>query len=697
MACVPMLIMRRNLDSRQISDNIWELAVNQDHTKSIGNAIRLLYDAENNFRIYTLTREKRRVDLYTRELEEVSDLLEEIDSGNLHHGQLMQIMAEKRFNTDIVLDARKSTDSLWNQAVYIENNLPYLNFGPKSAFGSGGKTRVSNDSAVVESYLVYQRKQHKGLLGRLKDAILDNAAQKTDSVKKVKTIRLATVTGLGSEPRIDTAMLSVNPWSTLLRQLVQARGGLRDKYLLLLESNEALFTRLKGLLAEIQIRAFRMRDESASRLTSNTEDVLARFRYRNLLIECFIIALTLIILALIWQFYRNGLALFYAKRKAENFARLKSTFAATVSHEIRGLTHAINASLEQLNEKQAYSKRKELLHGMKQSWEVLLSMLNNILDYSRMELKGVMPDPEPFSPAGAIREVVSIMRIRAAAKQVDFDLQEGVEQQIRVLGNEAQFKQVVINLVGNAIKFTQKGYIRVESSIGSQKSHGVTVRVIVRDTGRGIEEKDLPYIFEEFHQVNPKEDGNIPKGSGLGLAIVKKIIEQHGGTISVKSVPGTGSTFCFEIPFKAIQTEATPKALPAARKRAQLSGVRMITVENELLHRKFLTILLKNEKAVILEAASGKEALELLQDNEVDIILTDINMPEMTGLELARKIRQLPDKRNASLPVLAVTATVSQDDLQRFREAGISEYLIKPFTPQDLLEKINALISPVAR
>lgn len=696
LASIPVFVILTGGYSQRLEGLIDRIGTRQNNLQRIENVFTLLYSAENNFRIYTLTRDESRATLYRHQLMEISGMLDEISEQYARDSSLEGMLEQKKVEMALLLRANVYSDSLWEQALYLESHpSEFLFYAPGTAT-RGRAAEATEDSSIVESYLVYQRR-HKGLLGRIKDAILDNGTLRADSIRTVKTIgvrddgagRLARRTGL------DTAQIGVNLWSNVLDQLNSARGGLRAKDMTLLRSNETMFSELKSAMGSIRQHEFELVDSQNQAAARHTRELLNEFRSKRILMASFIIILAMIILGFIWQFYKNGELLLDAKRKAENFARLKTTFAATASHEIRGLTHAINASVETLNEKQPFSRKKETLQHMQQSWETLLAMLNNILDYTRIEQAGGGVSRAPFSPGDAIRTVMTTMKARAKNKSLDLVALVELPERLSVVGDEGQFTQILINLLGNALKFTFEGSVTLKAFSEKMAPREILLTVSIKDTGRGIEKKHLAIIFNEFQQIDPEKDERVPQGSGLGLAIVKKIIEQHAGKIDVKSEPGKGSEFTFQIPYTlAPDRDEHPGPQPAAGEAPQ--GLRILMVENDLLHRKYLGMLLRKANMVVMEASDGQEALEMLETRKVDVVLTDINMPGMNGYELVMRIRRHPTLPNPSIPVIALTGTASEEDIARFREVGMNDYMVKPFTPKDLLRKLSDIMSSVS-
>jgi signal transduction histidine kinase/CheY-like chemotaxis protein len=690
LALIPIYILSNKRYSGKLKQTVGQMQHPRHEIEKIDHAIQLLYIAENNFRWYSLTGDSSRKQRYNEELSDLSDLLDKIIQQYNADSGLSSMLTAKQQAMRSLLQARLYADSLWDQARFLDVRPPHSFASASGTYPAGQPT--SADSMLMESYSVHHREQ-KGLLGRIRDAIL-NKPSSVDSVKKIKIqVSQGGNTATNSLLTDDEINDSTHLWVNLLSRLTDARTTIHYRGVALMMSNELLFDGLRKSLNTLRDNEFALSKIRNDTIVSNAGTLIEEYRLKKILTVSFIIILTLIILFFIWQFYRNEEILWHAKRNAEQFARLKSNFAATVSHEIRGLSHAINASVEAFSEKQTPSRRKELLNTMKSSWGTLTTMLNNILDYTRMEQPDQIILKAPFMPAQAIAEVADTLRARAERKAIGMKMALSLPDNLVVSGNESQFKQILINLFGNAIKFTAEGSVTVEAYLAKNASpEEVRLTVSVKDTGRGIAQKDLPLIFEEFQQIDPEKDPMIVRGSGLGLAIVRRIIEQHGGKIEVKSEPGVGSEFCFHLTYPAVQPAGIKTPLPTTDKRP-LTGLRVMVVENELLHRKYLTMLLSKAGMTFIEASDGQEALTLLAKQEVDLILTDINMPGMTGTELAREIRSISEKNKSRIPILALTATVSEEDIHQFKAVGMNDFLIKPFTPEDLITKLSDVVS----
>jgi CheY-like chemotaxis protein len=252
-----------------------------------------------------------------------------------------------------------------------------------------------------------------------------------------------------------------------------------------------------------------------------------------------------------------------------------------------------------------------------------------------------------------------------------------------------RLKQVIMNLLGNAIKFTIKGQVTLSAYIKNETTDGLILKIKVTDTGLGIDKNDLPHIFEEFSQVATAQKATRHRGTGLGLAICKKIVELQGGKISVNSVPGQGSTFSFELPLKKReQSKAVIAQSLSEELIAYMVAYKHVLFAEDNHFNVLLGTTILNKWNIKYDVAyNGYEALLLFQKNKYDLILTDIQMPEMNGLELTRFVRNYPDITKSNIPIIALTANVMKEDRDIYFNAGINDAVLTPFSEKELIEK----------
>ena len=381
-----------------------------------------------------------------------------------------------------------------------------------------------------------------------------------------------------------------------------------------------------------------------------------------------------------------------AREEARKANRAKSTFLATMSHEIRTPMNGVLGMAQLLRRDEVNPTQAERIDVLIDSGEYLLAILNDILDVSKIDaghlkiVRGV-EDLQLF-----LDRLVSFWSARADEKGVGLvlNLDPSLPEYVRMDG--LRLRQILFNLVGNALKFTETGAVEITASARAKSTRSVWVCFAVRDSGLGISADQLPMLFERFAQA---EDSAIRKfgGTGLGLAIAKQLTELMGGRIWAQSVPGQGSTFHVEIPM-ALAKEVTPvmqrppAAFAALVQEANVQAVRVLAVDDNAVNLLVLDQLLTAFGQTVAKASSGPEALAMLAAQPFDIVLLDIQMPGMTGIEALHKLRATPGP-NRDVPVVALTADVTSGGREHFQGLGFTEHESKPIQVQHLVEAMT--------
>ena len=369
-----------------------------------------------------------------------------------------------------------------------------------------------------------------------------------------------------------------------------------------------------------------------------------------------------------------------AKDKAEQAAASKSTFLANMSHEIRTPMNAIIGFTEVVLESQLSEAQRQHLNTINRSARSLLGLLNDILDTAKMEHGSVVLEPRDFSLRELCRDLLATLRLGAATKGLDLALDYPEELPEFFLGDALRLQQVLLNLLGNAIKFTEQGQVRLVV-----RHPGQTLRVDVVDTGIGIPADRLERIFDPFSQADASMTRRFG-GTGLGTTIARQLVQLMGGEISVSSALGQGSTFSVQVPLPLGRPPAQAAGAPAG---LNLPPLRILVADDVAQNLELLTLRLGRLGHQLTTASDGEQALALAQSQSFDVILMDVQMPLLDGLAATRRLRQWERQAGRpTVPVVALTASVLEEDRRATQEAGMNGFVVKPVELSRLLAEI---------
>lgn len=381
------------------------------------------------------------------------------------------------------------------------------------------------------------------------------------------------------------------------------------------------------------------------------------------------------------------------KEKAEASARAKEAFLTNLSHEIRTPMNGVLGMARQLTKTALDHNQRALLRIIETSGEHLLFVLNEVLDMTKISAARLELEQLPFDLRESLEEALSPLAVQAAEKGLSFHtaLLLQAEPLPQVMGDARRLNQVVINLVANAIKFTlTPGSIVIGGYVLSQTDTHLSAGFRITDTGVGIAPDKLDLIFEDFVQAGTDTTRRFG-GTGLGLGIARALVEQMGGTLTVASQLGHGSTFQFSVLLPwAVGVAPAPR--PVLTDTGALRGRRVLVVEDNGINREVARLLLQGWGVAVDEAEDGPSALALHAEHQYDVVLMDIQMPGMSGVEATTQLRLHPDFERAQVPVLALTANAFRADVDRYLKAGINDCLTKPFKEEALYRKLVALV-----
>ncbi|MGB1508114.1 MAG: response regulator, partial [Crocinitomicaceae bacterium] len=377
-----------------------------------------------------------------------------------------------------------------------------------------------------------------------------------------------------------------------------------------------------------------------------------------------------------------------AKFKAEDLNRVKEMFMANMSHEIRTPMNAIIGLSEVLSESELSDFQRTSLDRIRSASDNLLHLINEILDLSKVESNEIELNNSFHYLEKTFKNSKELFEIEADKKNIKLIYDSNIDPELEFFTDKNRLNQVLINLLGNAIKFTDKGQVTLKIEQEEELKESLTVNISVIDTGIGIPKKDLKTIFENFSQAR-NNDENTYGGTGLGLSIAKKILLLMNSELKVNSKLGEGSTFYFTLKMPYRRNSSNVELNTIEQNIYKFENCKILVAEDNLTNQFLIKTILEKHGIATTVASNGIEALKILETENFDIILMDMRMPQLDGLETTKVIRN--EFKNSTTPIIALTANASENDRKLCLEAGMNEFIVKPFKPNDLIAMIKKI------
>jgi signal transduction histidine kinase/DNA-binding response OmpR family regulator len=560
-----------------------------------------------------------------------------------------------------------SISLLANRKLQIWDAIRALHYSKKDAHNTFSDLYSKIDSAIIQPDTIrFKQEAKKGFFKRIFSK-KDTTTQRPIIIDKTREKEIIKKEIAGIE-----------------QQITSQTKRLETKEKVLLEKNIQLTQMLDQHIASLETSA-----QKSLETKTQEADSMAAQTYRGMAI--FTIAAVILLIIILILFFRNlqknrtyQQVLKQAKAEAESLAKAKEMFVATVSHEMRTPVNAIYGLTVQMLQQTNSDKMNADLNVIHKSAEHLIALVNDTLDFSKIESQKLKIEKIDFLPDEILNEVYTLHKNSAEKKGIELIINNKTNKNLTLLGDPIRLKQILINLITNAIKFTNQGQIILAVSCEETPEQNYQLHIEVSDTGIGISKENLHLIFDEFVQL-----GNDQRGAGLGLSIVKKLVLIQDGTIEVDSAVGKGTRFTIQIPYQKGNPFYIQKQPDEDLKIPQwFRKLHFLIVDDEEFNLYLIKKILNTWGVSFTEAHNGKEAAELAAKNNFDLILMDIRMPVMDGYEATKLILQ----HRPSAKIVALTANTKSADIQKMELTGMRAFLPKPFAESDLLANILKLL-----
>lgn len=653
----------------------------------INSIITEIYGEETDIRTYVLTNDPVYLEKYTAKQKKINTALRSLDrltstNPDQHKKveQISKLLKSKREIVDELINLRQNenTDRFYDEA------LKQISTAGKSVRKSKAIAKTTTVTTSERDTLVSHKSSEKGILGKIKSFFV--GSNEVDSIPtKVKVVTQHDT--IPYTPFVTDSIMNglVDILNTIKLEQREYRVNLSEKELELLDRDRDIMERIRSVIGLLEKQEL----SSSLRQSMEVQELVGKSIIKVLALGAITFMLLIFLLAIIFRDIsrsnQSSMQLFEAKQYAERLLKVKEQFLANMSHEIRTPLSAIIGITRQLNKTDLLDKQKDYVSTLSSSADHLLSVINDILDYSKLESGQLKLENTRFEPYQVINDVVLFFTPKVTEKNLNILANIDPSTPAELWGDTFRLRQIMMNLLSNAIKFTETGSIIVSASVIKQTDEFAKLLLTVADTGVGISEEQHALIFEEFTQA----DSGVARkygGTGLGLTIVKKLTELQGGEVTLISSPNEGTTVKVLIPYRLKGNPGIIK--PTLVDYTIPENTRILIIDDDEVNRLIVVEMAKSIGLIVDSISNAEKIEEILDQFHYKAILTDIQMPGISGYDVVKIVEKL----DVGVPVIAITANSMIDNPEHFTSLGFSGYLIKPFIEDDLFNALAPLV-----
>lgn len=693
-------------NERVLRHTIEELSKPEKELALLSDILSTLPEAENKLRFYALTNDDNYFSQYELLISAVESNIKELSENPKYDS----LTSQKLDSISGLLEKRRKLITAYLDMKNEQENYNFSDIAFRAIRKGKPDSLVNERKTSTTIITVYDtipgsieestknEDRNKGFFNKLKQVFSRKDPASTDTNIPEPIIRSTTKIQTDTSAITPADTLKLDKIEKMLRRIKKQDlinyNTLREKELNMLQNSALLITQITDIFKRLEISIMTENEIRSSKARKDASKSLLFIGMLSIVALILIMILVLFIINSIRKSNRYRKELLQANDQAIELAKVKEEFLANMSHEIRTPLNTIIGFSQLLSNTTLDHNQAKYVDAVRRSSKHLLETVNDILDLSKLAAGKFQIDTTPFKLEEIFDDVIPLFKLQALEKGLEFITECTYDSDIILEGDPLRLRQILYNLLSNSIKFTIKGSISIGCSSKMEDEY-VTLEIYVQDTGIGIPADKKNSIFEDFQQA---ESSSARKygGSGLGLAISRRLARLQGGDINVESEPGKGSTFRVLIKFPLIKKQPTTETLlnneSPEKADFKLAGKKLLVVDDDSYNSMLIRIIGENNKINIHLASDGYSAEDMLGIYSYDLVLTDLQMPGLTGIELIKFIREHKDSRISTLPVIAFTANKIDGFDEKLISLGFNEVLQKPFLEHEFLERIASYL-----